>query len=952
MPFNSSSSDDDAWMPKSTPSGITASSGQAAMLEARRRALQQQREMQQQGRQRPPQAGGRVGVNTKATASSRKTESSLPDVFGGSEDDVTQGAFPTSAFPSPQSPQTTKASPTAVPAEVPPPPPSHEVTVDQLQRQIAAKQKLLQSTREREAALIEKWQAAKAQKQAEVEQLNRKLHRLCSTMEAEKSAAETKIRESQDEHEAALRAARQSVEKAVKAEYDAKISEAEQQLCAARKEEADLRELLGKSSDGDGAAGAARDVVKTALTAAVSSMLRRLDDVFESEEADGLKMDEWRAELEALVQREIQSSFAVGVESETQAERMEYARFFEDMLAFWRSAEDQERERLLKMDEALLADMQAMTQQELKRLQDEALGMERVYVESREAWAAEHQRLLQRELEATLQRRETELQEQRRQRHSLHVERLRDAEARHKDIMAREEALHQKEMEQLQTYFSREEDLRAEQRRIQVIAQEDVAKSTALLRDIMTTVEDAAATVKAYEAAVDEGRRCVEVEREGHFKEQAEMLKHLQQLAATQCSSTEAERAALDDCASQLRLTSQNLGRHLQDESAWLAQQETTYKRSKDEWGREYRRWQHLVEQERQAAEERFHEALLALEESLNLLDTEERELAVETAAMNRSFGDMETLAQKEIESLRRRAADVQSRSAAIEDVQTQLSQKKAAMAEAKKKLSLAQKHLEEDQTELRLDEERLRDMVEALRVARSQVAFRSYDTELLRKVDAQRLLQLAGAAATTAMDSDRRPPIPDERKGSARRPASHGATKGNVAAPRDANSTKKRRQHCDPHRLPNKVLRELHEQLNALTIATNRRSSRDVFVPTMSSEVPALARAMTALQTRPTYTRRREVADNTFAPDFPAPLSSPPLSRHQRDTRRKVHTRAQPEATPQKGRSADPSLLPLTSDILSQLSLRSGDDWSPSGDTFTNLIGFSDLDTTSQSMR
>ncbi|CBZ30875.1 conserved hypothetical protein [Leishmania mexicana MHOM/GT/2001/U1103] len=799
---------------------------------------------------------------------------------------------------------------------------------------------------------MEKWRTEKAQKQAEAEHLNGKLRRLCAAIEDEKSAAEAKIRESQDEHEAALRAARQSVEQAVKAEYDVKIAEAQQQLCAAREEEAGLRELLEKSGDGGGAAGSAKDVVKTALTAAVSAVLRRLDDVFESEEAEGFRMDAWRSELQSLVQREIQTSFAVGVESEAEAERMEYARFFDDMLAFWRSAEDQERERLLKMDESLLADMQAMTQQELKRLQDEALGMERVYIESREAWATEHQRLLQRELEATLQRREAELQEQRRQRHSLHIERLRDAEARHKDIMAREEALHQKQMEQLQAYFAREEDLRAEQQRIQAAAQEDVTKSTALLRDIMATAEDAAAAVKAYEAAVDEGRRCVEVEREGHFKEQAELLERLQQLAATQCSNTEAERAALEDCASQLRLASQNLDRHLQDESTWLAQQETTHKRSKDEWEREYRRWEYLVQQERQAAEERFHEALLALQQSLGLFDTEERELAVEAAAIHRDFRDLETLAQKEVESLRRRAADVQSRSVAIADVQAQLSQKKAAMAEAKQQLVLAQQRLEDEQAELRLDEERLRDMVEALRVARSQAALRSYSMELLRAANPQRPRQPPEAVATTAIDSNRSPPICDEGRGSARRPASHGVAKDNLAALCDTASGKNRRQHRDPHRLPNKVLQELHEQLNALMTASGRGVGRDVFVSTMRWADTALPRAMAAQRTRQTHPRRRQAADDTFAAGVPAPLSSAPFSSHQRRTRSKVHIRARPAAMPQKERHADPSSLPLTSDNLSQLSLSSDDEWPLSGNTFTNLIGFSDLDTTSQSIR
>ncbi|CAJ1034999.1 hypothetical protein, conserved [Leishmania lindenbergi] len=799
---------------------------------------------------------------------------------------------------------------------------------------------------------MEKWRTAKAQKQAEIEHLNGKLRRVCAAIDDEKSASETKIRESQDEHEAELRAARRRVEQSVKSEYDAKIAEAQQKLCAARKEEASLRELLGEKDGGGGnTAGTAKDVVNTALTAAVSAVLRRLDDVFQSEEAEGLKMDVWRSELQSLVQHEVQTSFAVGVESETQAERTEYARFFDDMLAFWRSAEDQERERLLKMDESLLTDVQSIAHQELRQLQDEALAMERVYIESREAWAVEHQRLLQRELESTLQRREVELQEQRRQRHSLHLERLRDAEARHKDAMAREEALHQQQMEQLLAYFGREEDLRTEQQRVQAAAQEDVAKSTALLRGVMATAEDAAAAVKAYEATVDEARRRVEVEREEHFKEQTEVLKRLQELAATQCSNTDAERTALEDCASQLRLASQNLQRHLQDESAWLTQQETTYKRSKDDWEREYRRWQHLVQQERQAAEERFHEALLALQQSISLLDTEEREVVVETAAMHRCFGDMEALATKEIELLRRRAADLQSRSATIAEMQAHLSQKKAAMAEAKKQLADAQQRLEEEQAELRLDEERLRDMEEALRVAHSQAALRSYNIELLRASDAQPSRQRAAAVAATAVDADQYPPNRAEGLGSARPQASHGEKKRKVAALGGPSSAKKRKDLRDPHRLPNRVLQELREQLNGLETIIADGAGRNVFVPTMCWGIPAPPRAMAVQRTREAHPRRHKAVDSAFAADAPAPLSAPPFSGHQPHTRREVRIHAQPAATSQNGRHADPSSLPLTPDTLSQLSLRVDEDCSPSGNTFTNLIDFSDLDTTSQSI-
>ncbi|KAK7201278.1 hypothetical protein NESM_000189600 [Novymonas esmeraldas] len=944
-----SSSDDEAWMRQSRPSGPTATSGQNAMLEARRRALQQQREAQQaqqqqqqqqraQGSSRQPPAAGRLGA--RQPAPTRQVESALPDIFGGSDDEATQqSGSPASAMPAARPPP---SAPSVAPAPVQPAA-THEDTLEQLQRQVAAQQKVLQATREREVALTERWRAAKAQKQAEVEQLNGKLRRVWASAEDEKSASETKIRESQDAHEAELRAARREVEQAVKAEYETKMTEAQQQLDAAKREEANLRELLAEKSGGGGAA--TKNLVNTALSAAVSAVLRRLDDVFTSEEAEGLRMDAWRSELQSLVQREIQTSFAVGVESETQAERVEYARFFEDMLAFWRSAEDQERARLLKMDEALLADLQGMAQQDLRRLQDEALGMERVYVESREAWAMEHQRLLQRELEATLQRREAELQEQRRQRHSLHVDRLRDIEARHKDVMGREEALHQKHMEQLRAYFGREEDLRAEQQRVQAAALEDVTKSTALVREVLATAEEAAAAVKVYEQALEEGRRRGEAEREEQLKEQVDMLERLRQLAATQCSNTDAERAALEDSASQLRLVSQSLERHLLEEDAWLAQQETSGQRSKEEWEREYRRWQHLVQQERQAAEERFHEALLALQQSMGLLDTEEREVAVEAAALHRCVAEMEALAQKETEALRRRAAEVETRSIAVEDLHARLSQQRTAAAEAKGQLVEAQQRLEDERAELHLDEERLRDMTEVLRLARSQAELRRYEVAPLcgAAVHAAQAPSNSAAAVTPAGA----PQHPAVRGGATRVTREHSSAPGEAQT---AVPLRRRKQHRDPHRLPNRVLRELSEQLGAFATG----AGGDVFVPTMRWTDPEPMRAEAPPpRVHEVRSRRRADLEDALVADAPAPLAAPPTSfpRGHHTARRDAGTRTQHIRAAPEQRHAELSSVPHTSDNSSQLSLRA-DEWSSGGNTFTNLLGFSDLDTSSQSMQ
>jgi hypothetical protein len=1001
-----SSSSDDGWMPKMSPTSASAGTGQSSMMDARRRALQQQREAQQR---RHPIAGRRESPTTFPAAPAKKAESALPDFLAGLDDDddgdvvssdhatiatataLNSPSQPTQIFPMAGTASSFVAIPSAVSST---PLPTHEVAVEELQRQIAAKRKQLQLTTEREAALVEKWRATKAQKQAEVEQLSANIRRVWAAVEDEKSAAETKIREAQDRHEAELRAARRSVEQAVKAEYDAKIAEAQKQLSSAKAEEERLRQLLEEK----GGSAAAKDTVVTALTAAITAVMHKLDDVFQSEAAEGLRMEAWKSELQSEVQREIQTSFAVGVESETQAERGEYERFFSEMLAFWRTAEDQERERLLKMDEALLTDLQSMAQQDLKRLQDEELAMERVYVESREAWAAEHQKLLQRELEGALQRREVELQEQRRQYHELHVERLRDVDARHKDVMAKEEALHQQRMEQLRAFFHREEDLRAEQQRIELAAQESVTQLTSVLKGVMASTEETVSALKEYEHSIEESRRQVEVACEQHALQQEQLLEKMQDLAATQCSNTDAERAALEECAAQLRLTTQTMDRHLQDEAAWLAQQESTYHRNRDEWEREYRRWQQLVQQERQVAEERFHEALAGLQQSLQLLDVEERDVAVERASLQRTFAEVEAAAQREVEALQRRAADVQSRSLAMAEMQTRLGEQRNATAEAQRQLLMAQKQLEEEKADLRVDEERLRDMMEALRVARSRATLRGGSNgngafPLLQSSGVgQQLQQLlhgtatfphhgnvrlmgggternaqsaAGGAARAAMETVGGPQLSPRESGVSQ--PTDVAVVG--AATYTGTVDKKRRHRSDPNRLPNKILRELSDELHHLTAGGS--GAGEALGPTMHwadrDYLAVLHQQHSHQQHRDRVTGprkgRRQRAVPSSSNDIPPPLSASPQSVRRE---RWVRSQHMPSPIPQQqqkqqrshrkpqqhARHVDPSSLPLTSESSPPLSLRNDNDWSPSANTFTNLLDFSDADTTSQSFR
>lgn len=900
-----SSSSDEDWMPKSRPPGASANTGESAMMAARRRALQQQRDAEQSKQpqnaalatHRPPPAG-RLGQ------ASKPQESTLPAAFLGSDDDVV-GSHAVAQQPTPSQTAPSQGVASAGTTK----PPTHEETVEELRRQIDAKKKLLQSSKEKETMLIEKWRLTKAQRQAEVDRLSSKVRRAWAALEDSKSASETKIREAQDHLEAELLAARKTVEKETRDTYNVKIAAMQKELAELKAEEEQLRSLLS-SDDGT------KDIVNTALSSAVEALIGRMDEIFTKEEGNGLSIETWKAELESMVEREVRTAFAVGVDSQAQAEREEYKKFFSGMLDFWTSAEEQERDHILKMDEALLSDLQSMAQEDLHRLEQEELSMETIYVQSRESWASEHQKLLQQELDAALQRREREFAEQRRQRHDLHVERLRFMDEKHKECMAVEEALHQREMEQLRQGASREEQLQEEQRRVLQAADEDVQKTAETLQGILVSVEEAAESLKSYQQAIEEGRRQIELERQKSLQDQERTLKELVDFAASQCTDMEEERRSLEDSISQLRIASQTIERHLQDESVWLAQQEATSKRSRQEWEREYHKWKCLVQQERQSCESRFHESLAALQSSLSLLEAEEREVTVESAAVERVFSEMTTATDAEVAALRQREEDLQRRSVAVQQLLADIEQKKSIVSDVKQKMEEEQQQLRQDQEILQEEEAQVRDMAEALRLAKTQLVFQVPGGEAAGVVKAPDPVtvpsQSSGPWAQSTLPAPQ--PVPQLTSGEKIKEKRHKTTRRVV--------------HKNPNRLPATVLRELREQLETF--------------PSYEASYNALA----PLRSAPLEPRERHVSRRHEK-----------LPHHRKETSGASSTaalkvdnhRGQTEHIPSQQhrhqrRHVDPSSVSPSYDTSLQASTVY-DDWSPSGNTFTNLVPFSDYE-------
>jgi hypothetical protein len=462
-----------------------------------------------------------------------------------------------------------------------------------------------------------------------------------------------------------------------------------------------------------------KDIVATAISGAVAAIAGRMKALFNESAVDD---ESWEAELRELVRREIRSTFASNVAEEAQAERSEYAKSFEEMLRFWRDAEDEERRHIARMDEQLLLDLQSIAKEDFDRLQREEIQMEQVFLSSRESWAAHHRDHLSNELEQAIARRAAELEEHRRQRNELHSARIQELEARHKKNMQSSKELHEAEMAMLRRFHAERQSLHDERIRMIHSVREEAQSATESITGLSRSIGRILERVEEYRAAVDESRLALETERQKSLKVREEMLSNVQGLIVGQANGIDAERRSLSNALVKLEVVQSSIEKQLEQERTWVGQMQTKLERSKVEWDREYRRWQFISGQEKQRAEQRFSSVLTDLQEALKRLEEEAREVEIEGNALRRQAADREALTAKELTSLQQREEELSSRHSDIVLLLAELESRGKQLASDWAKLHEERQQLAQQRAELQREEAKLEQLSGNVRFMQEQV--------------------------------------------------------------------------------------------------------------------------------------------------------------------------------------------------------------------------------------
>ncbi|KAG8348253.1 hypothetical protein ERJ75_001728400 [Trypanosoma vivax] len=721
------SSSDDEWRnPPAFPgSRLGGGVGGDALMAARRRGLQ--------GRSDPVGQGGSARPRQDAGPAT-KSSAGLPW-----DELPPQGqTAPKQQTQSTQQDTVTKPHPEATAGVT-------EEALETLRRELEAKKKVLAAAKEKEEALRERWSAQKAQRLAQIAQLDTKLAQAQNEMDEIKAAAERELHEVEVEQQKKLAEERERMEKALREEYEPQI-EAQRALLK------DLQEKEAKLQSELNASDAAKDVINKCVSSALLTILDRVEGMFNE---DSEVMREWECEVERLVSHEVRSSFAVASDSEAQREREEYQKLLQETLAFWRKAEEEEREYVLKMDEQLLLDLQSLVHDDLDRLQREEMSMEEMYVESREAWVAQHQQSLQRELDAALCRRASEFEEQRTMRHEIHLERMKAAEEKQKDMVEIQRWFHEKQMAILREQHAKEEKVAELRDRVLSATRSDVMKATEEFADIVHVVEDLLGKIKDYRATVDDGRVALEEDCRRALEGREATLTALQDIVSKQTVTTTEEYNSLVSTVNKLESVRSLVEQHIESERVWLGKQEAVFKRNKTEWEREYRRWRQMVEDEKIQVQDRFNYALNELREAALLLAQEERDSQAEHTAMSSWLQTVSEEAVSEMRQLEQREEDLKGRHDAMVRLTEEMQQKGATIVEEWKKLQHEREELLKEKSVLHEDELRLEQTAQYLQSLKAQLeALRAETTSAKTHADVLQNELLTSSAAMNHMQS------------------------------------------------------------------------------------------------------------------------------------------------------------------------------------------------------
>ena len=637
----------------------------------------------------------------------------------------------------------------AAPADAPSPSPPVKVLdaarIDQLRTEVAQKKRALALAKDKEEALLEKLRVEKAKIFAELSLVESTTKKAWSEFEDEKAEADRELSILEAEQERFVREERRRIEEEVARNSEPQIKELQEKIAEMQSREQKLRQSLSLSAT-------SKDVVNTAVSSAVVELLSRIKHLFD----DNVSRDaEWETSIKDLIRKEVQSSFAASVSSEVEAERREYQKSFQEMLQFWRDAEDEERRQITKMDEQLLLDLKSMAHDDLDRLEREEMNMEEVYMSTRESWMKQHKDALQSELEAALQRRTAEMEDLRLQKQQLHVQRMQEIETKHKDRLAFEREIHEQRMQLLRDSHIAREAVYNDRQKMTHDVRAAAARSSETLHDVVKSVTTLLDKVEEYKGVVDNGRKNLDAERHKNLQLRESTLAEVQKMVVSQATSVESERHALSSALVKLEVIQGSVEQQLEQERTWIAQLAAKMDSSRQDWDREYRRWQHIVAQEKQNAEERFSNVIMELRQGSVLLDEENAELEIEANTLRRHCAERSNRAAAELAELQKKEDSINERYMNMLTLLSDLEEKGRSLASEWQALHDQRQSLALQRQELTSEEQKMELLAQNMTFMKAQVD--AAKNEVAHMTERTRALQQNLSLSREAANSDLR---------------------------------------------------------------------------------------------------------------------------------------------------------------------------------------------------
>jgi hypothetical protein len=617
-------------------------------------------------------------------------------------------------------------------------PPRVDTTAEdiaKLQAALVQKRKAVEEAKQREAALQLQERQEQERHDVRVRELEADARRSENELTRVRDEHATELERIRNDNEAALEHERQRLLQSVRSQYQPDIDSLKAKIANAEEERRNLEHSLSLSS-------ANRSIVDQAVTAATLKICRRLDEEFTKRFSND---DAWEEALNNTVHEALQASFLPQLRADEEAERAEQLRAFEDLLSFWREAEDEERQVLAKNDELLLAELQSVAHRDLDALQREEMELQQAFIRAREDWAVAHRRALDNELDVALDRRKTEYEGMRKMQQLLYAQRLGELEKAHRDEMERIQAHHDEEVRVAKEAQAERQALEDDRVRLYREVQQEADVLAGHMAETASGLNDAVNRVDGYKRAVEEREAELEKEREVDMASREDALHQIQAVVVNQCTAVDAERRALSNAIAQLNVIHQQLARQAEEQKTWVAQSCAKLERTKTEWEREYRRWQHIADQERRAAEQRFGGLMLELRRASKALQDESEQLGVDRSSLHRRAEERTARLAHDAAAMHQRQDEMRSKHDEMVQIVAELETKSRSMGDDWHRLHLERQDLHYQRQQLDAEEQRIRETEEQLKQMRG--ALRTAETETMAAAERSRAVQVHSAA-------------------------------------------------------------------------------------------------------------------------------------------------------------------------------------------------------------